>query len=113
MSVLSAQDAPPPGREGSSGQRVVCYYSTWPYYRQGDGQFLVEDIDAGLCTHVIYSFVLLDNETHLIKFSDAWLDKDLGNMRNFTALKATNPGVKFMVALGGWTDSRKEGEFSW
>ena len=89
--------------------KVVCYYPNWPYYRQGDGKYLVEDIDTSICTHIVYSFVVLDPSSHLIKIHDDWLDVQLGNLRKFTNLKAANPNVKFMLALGGWNDSRKPG----
>jgi len=92
--------------------KVVCYYPNWPYYRPGEGSYKVEDIDTSLCTHIMYSFVVLDPNTHLIKIHDSWLDVDLGNIKKFTSLKASNPGVKFMLAWGGWTDSRKPGLYS-
>ena len=103
---------------------MVCYYPNWPYYRQGknliyyqrfyyspclligNGKYEVEDIDASLCSHIIYSFVVLDANTHLIKIHDQWLDIDLGNINKFIGLKGTNPDVKLLVALGGWNDSR-------
>jgi chitinase len=36
---------------------VFCYYGSWATYRTGIAQFDVEDIDASLCTHVVYTFV--------------------------------------------------------
>ena len=72
----------------------------------GDGKYLIEDIDTSLCTHIMYSFVVLDSTTHLMKAHDAWLDIDLGNFNKFVALKGTNPNVKLLLALGGWNDSR-------
>ena len=92
-----------------ANMRVVCYYPNWPYYRTGEGKYLVEDIEPGLCTHLIYSFVVLDPNTHLIKIHDDWLDVQLGNIKKFVALKAANPGTKFLIALGGWNDSRQPG----
>ena len=89
--------------------RVVCYYSNWPYYREGEGKYLVENIEVNLCTHLVYSFVVLDPSSHVIKIHDDWLDVQLGNLKKFTALRASHPGVKLLVALGGWTDSRKPG----
>merc|ERR1712242_244099 len=81
--------------------KVVCYYPNWVYYRKGDGKYTVDDIDTSLCTHII-------------KAHDTWLDIDrsnsrgwnLGNFRKFTALKQSNPDVKYMLALGGWNDSK-------
>ena len=72
----------------------------------GNGKYLVEDIDVSLCTHLIYSFVILDSSTYLMKIHDPWLDLDLGNIDKFVGLRGTNPNVKLLVALGGWNDSR-------
>ena len=74
----------------------------------GNGKYQVEDIDASICTHIIYSFFVLDPTSYVMKLHDAWLDIDLGNIEKFIKLKASNPGVKLLVALGGWTDSRKQ-----
>ena len=97
--------------ESKAPMRVGCYYSSSSYWRRED-KYTVENIQADLCTHIIYSFVLLDPETFLMKIGDDQLDVQLGNIKNFTDLKKTNPGVKLMVALGGWNDSRKPGLYS-
>lgn len=40
--------------------KVVCYWGTWAYYRQGgDGHFQAEDVNPNVCTHVIYGFAKL------------------------------------------------------
>ena len=80
----------------------------------GLGKFSVDDIDPTLCTHIVYSFAVLDPNTHVLKAHDPWLDLDrsggfrgwnLGGFSKFTALKKKHPNVKFMLALGGWKDS--------
>merc|ERR1712242_689660 len=63
--------------------KVVCYYPNWVYYRKGDGKYTVDDIDTSLCTHIIYSFVILDGEKHIIKAHDTWLDIDRSNSRGW------------------------------
>ena len=55
---------------------------------------------------MIYSFVILDPWTYEIKIDDQLLDLNLGNINKFVGLRATNPNVKLLVALGGWNDSR-------
>ena len=74
----------------------------------------MDDIDPTLCTHIVYSFAVLDSNNHVLKAHDPWLDLDrsggfrgwnLGGFSKFTALKKKNPNVKFMLALGGWKDS--------
>lgn len=75
-------------------------------YFAGNGKYLVEDIDTSICTHIIYSFVILDPVNYIMKIHDPWLDIDLQNIEKFLQLKATNPNIKLLVALGGWNDSR-------
>ncbi|XP_055532350.1 chitinase-3-like protein 1 [Wyeomyia smithii] len=81
---------------------LLCYYGSWAHYRSGRGQFTVDNIDPWLCTHVIYSFVGI-NEDGTIAILDYWLDVDLGNMRRFNDLKYTNPSLRTLVAVGGYS----------
>ena len=81
--------------------KIVCYYGTWATYRVGAAQFHVSDINANLCTHVIYSFfgVTVNGEiTHL----DNWLDIGRGNIREFMSLRQQNPQIVLMAAVGGY-----------
>merc|ERR1711872_369157 len=45
------------------GKRIVCYYSSWAYYRPGNGKFDIPDIDPHVCTHLNYGFANMDNQT--------------------------------------------------
>jgi GH18 family chitinase len=36
---------------------VFCYYGSWATYREGIAEFNVENINASLCTHIIYCFL--------------------------------------------------------
>ena len=54
--------------------QVVCYWGTWANYRPKLGQFKPENIEPDLCTHLIYSFAGLDDETWAIKSLDPWMD---------------------------------------
>lgn len=96
----------------AGGKKVVCYYPNWPYYRPGAGQYQVSDIQPDLCTHIIYSFMVLDNTTHTVRSNDPDLDIEKGNLRTFTKIRDNHPGVKLLLALGGWTDSRIPGLYS-
>ena len=40
------------------GKKVVCYYSSWAFYRPGYGKFDIDDIDPHLCTHINYGWDL-------------------------------------------------------
>ena len=48
----------------------------WAAYFPGNGQFLVENIDPMLCTHIIYGYAALDNVTHSIQSQDSELDTE-------------------------------------
>ena len=56
--------------------KVVCYFTNWAWYRQEGGRYVPEDIDAELCTHVVYGFAVLDSTTLTIKTHDSWADID-------------------------------------
>ena len=63
----------PPPPPGPGGKKFVCYYPNWAYWRQGDGNFKVGNIDPNLCTHVVYSFAVLDTSNFGLKAHDAYL----------------------------------------
>ncbi len=44
--------------------------------RQGNGKYMVNDIDPNLCTHIIYAFAVLDSSKLVIKPHDSWADID-------------------------------------
>lgn len=82
---------------------VVCYFTNWAWYRQGDGKYLPSDIDADLCTHITYGFAVLDPNTLTIKTHDSWADIDNDFYNKVVAYK--KKGVKVLIAIGGWNDS--------
>jgi Chitinase len=44
--------------------------------RQGVGKYLPSDIDAALCTHIVYGFAVLNGDQLIIKPHDSWADLD-------------------------------------
>jgi len=91
---------------------VVCYWGTWANYRPKDGKFTPEDVDPLLCTHLIYSFVGLDETSSTIKSLDTWMDLEenyaLGGFRKATDLKLSYPHLKVTLAIGGWNEGSKK-----
>ncbi|XP_052265552.1 chitotriosidase-1-like isoform X2 [Dreissena polymorpha] len=83
--------------------RRVCYHTNWSQYRNGPGKFYPENIDASLCTHIIYSFAKMTGN-HLAAFE--WNDESTPWMKGmydrFAAIKQQNPSVKLLLAVGGW-----------
>ena len=43
--------------------KKICYFTNWAQYRLGPARFEPESIDPFLCTHIIYAFAYLDNQT--------------------------------------------------
>ncbi|KAK7113448.1 chitinase-3-like protein 1 [Littorina saxatilis] len=87
----------------SGCQRRVCYYTNWSQYRNGDASFFPEDIDPLLCSHAIFAFAKLDGN-HLAPFewNDISEDWSKGLYEKMNDLKALNPDLKTLLAVGGW-----------
>lgn len=81
--------------------KSVCYFTNWSFYRDGNGKFLPEKIDANLCTHVVYSFAVLDPNSLTIRMHEPSLDTQL--YKRVTDLR--KKGIKVSIALGGGEDS--------
>lgn len=69
----------------------------------GAVQYTVDNIDPTMCTHVLYSFALLDKSTFKIAIKDHLVDIDNQGYSKSVALKTQNPQLKVMISLGGWT----------
>ncbi|XP_029168632.1 probable chitinase 10 [Nylanderia fulva] len=100
--------------ENASNKKVVCYYTSWGSRRTSFGKFSPEDIDGELCTHIIYAFATLkiresENEgdapvfTMKIEASDPNVYKQFLNKASEIRKRH---GVKILLALGGWNDSK-------
>ena len=56
---------------GESTYKRVCYYTNWSQYRPGLGKYTPENIDAKLCTHIIYAFAKVENsELKTVEWND-------------------------------------------
>ncbi|KAM9000808.1 chitinase-3-like protein 1 [Sarcophilus harrisii] len=81
----------------SYAYKLVCYYTSWSQYRDGDAACLPDNIDANLCTHVIYSFANISNNQ-----IDTWEWNDVTLYETLNDLKQRNPKLKTLLSVGGW-----------
>lgn len=56
--------------------KLVCYFTNWSQYRTGAGKFLPETIDPFLCTHLVYTFAIVDH-SHEVTQHDETSEKRL------------------------------------
>lgn len=54
------------------GFRRIGYFTNWARYRPDGGKYFPGDIDPYLCTHIVYSFVVLENNK--LKVHDQYAD---------------------------------------
>ncbi|XP_076073758.1 chitotriosidase-1-like [Mytilus galloprovincialis] len=86
-----------------SSLRRVCYYTNWAQYRPGTGKYVPEDMNAHLCTHIIYSFAKLNgNRLAPFEWNDDSTEWMKGMYAKFNAIKSQNPRIKSLLAIGGW-----------
>lgn len=57
-----------------SDKKVVCYMTSWAFYRRGDGKFVPERVDSRLCTHIVYAYASLSPDDLIAKEFDPWTD---------------------------------------
>ncbi|XP_060581856.1 chitotriosidase-1-like isoform X3 [Ruditapes philippinarum] len=95
--------------EGCFGYRVVCVYTNWSQYRPPGAKFLPEDVDAKLCTHLIYVYAKLKgNKLEPTEWNDdgsAWSEGMYDRVNN---LKQINPEMKTLLGVGGWMMGSKD-----
>jgi len=103
---------------------IVGYFPAWGIYYD----YFVKDIDPSKITHINYAFINVRNNIPVIgvterNVGDAWADYQgtisaaesvdgiadtwdqtlKGNWNQLRKLKARNPHIKVLAALGGWT----------
>ena len=85
---------------------MICYFSNWAGLRSGEGKFLPENVDGRLCSHVVYAFAKLDEDSLSLTPSGPRSDLDEKfYQRLVDVVKRTNPSARVLLSVGGWSDS--------
>ncbi|XP_023933219.1 acidic mammalian chitinase-like [Lingula anatina] len=87
-----------------SGYKRVCYYTNWSQYRTDDSiKYFPANINASLCTHIIYAFAnISDGGLKPYEWNDVLTKPNVGMYAKVNNLKANNPDLKVLLAVGGW-----------
>ncbi|RKI71748.1 glycosyl hydrolase [Corallococcus sp. AB049A] len=102
---------PPPG-----GKKIVGYFTAWGIYGRN---YQVSNVPASKLTHINYAFSNISPDGKCI-LGDPFADIDKGfgypgewdpgalrgNFRAFKELKKTNPNLKLLISIGGWSWSK-------
>ncbi|KAL4240744.1 hypothetical protein ACF0H5_001533 [Mactra antiquata] len=81
----------------------VCYYTNWSQYRPNGGKFTPEKIDPKLCSHIIYAFGKLEGNALVpFEWNDDSTEWSTGMYAKVNNLKVQSPGLKTLLATGGW-----------
>ncbi|XP_054634179.1 acidic mammalian chitinase-like isoform X2 [Dunckerocampus dactyliophorus] len=75
-------------------KRLVCHYDSASVQNRGPGHFKISDIDPTLCSHLVYSFVAIDNFGKL-----GIIPGDIPQFYAFNALKNSNPQLKTLLEV--------------
>ena len=83
--------------------KVVCYYTNWAQYRTKPATFFPENVNASLCTHVIFAFAKINDASELSSYewNDESTDWSKGMYERIGMLKKDNKNLKVLVAVGG------------
>lgn len=116
--------APAPSVDGghsadSGGPIIAAYFPEWAIYSR---DFNVADVPADNLTHLIYAFAKIDTNGRMSLFdsyaatektfnaadsvdgvADTWDQALAGNFNQIAELKEAHPGLKSLIAVGGWT----------
>ena len=86
------------------GYKIVCYFTNWAVYRPEPMDFKPEDIDYDKCTHIVYAFAILNDQTYTLQPHDK--EKDITDGFYEKVVKNKKPGTKVLIGIGGWNDSK-------
>ena len=85
----------------SPNKKLVCYFTNWAQYRPKEGKYLPEDVDAHLCTHIIFAFGWMKkNKLSSFDATDETKNGKKGLYERLVDLKKKNSKLKVLLAVG-------------
>ncbi|CAF1366875.1 unnamed protein product [Rotaria magnacalcarata] len=92
--------------------RRVCYFANWAAKRSDNiSRLTPEEIDPFLCTHINFAFgKVLESLTIAPSEEDdikGWTSNSKGMYERVIKLKETNPDLRVLLSVGGWTHASR------
>nr|XP_057907449.1 acidic mammalian chitinase-like [Doryrhamphus excisus] len=78
----------------SASQNLMCHFDSLSQERHADAHFSISDIDANLCTHLIYGSVTIGSSGGL-----DILPSDISSFSDFNDLKNSNSELKTLLEI--------------
>ncbi|XP_029178705.1 chitinase-like protein Idgf4 isoform X2 [Nylanderia fulva] len=95
------------GADPHEHSKVVCYWNSTAYERQGPAKFQLDDVRSALslCTHLVYGYAHINSDFEIVPGSPN-LDTGSGYSyyRLTTQLKRSFPDLKIYLSVGGNSD---------
>ncbi|XP_017784767.1 PREDICTED: chitinase-like protein Idgf4 isoform X2 [Nicrophorus vespilloides] len=88
--------------------KIVCYYDSTSYFREGQGKFDVNFLDPALqfCTHLIYRSAGINADSFKLVPLNENFDVTKDNYRKITELKRRFPTVRILLSVGNGDDDQ-------
>lgn len=92
----------------SADSKVICYYDSNSFFRDGQGKFDIPFIEPALqfCTHLIYRSAGINADTHKLVPLNEHFDITKDNYRHITQLKTKFPGLRVLLGVGNGDDDQ-------
>jgi len=92
--------------------KISCYFANWAAKRYDNiSRLTPEDIDPFLCTHINFAFAKVLESLTVAPYEEddlkGWTASSKGMYERILKLKETNPALRVLLSVGGWTHASR------
>lgn len=92
----------------SNKKEIFCFYEAWAEGREDRGSYNLNNFKPELCTTAVFMLANLDGDNLVSVNPVRELDSGQNLYKQFTNLKAKNPHLRTLLAVGGWVDGSEK-----